>query len=145
MKKLLVVIALVLFTGIAFGQALKKDAVMLFDIDSEVELKPGVSIGEYIDFLLTTVKPEMDKAWPGTKYIVMQGEREGEKANSIIRIWYFESTEVRDKYLTPEFVYVDNTNKNKMLKLYKFESEYIIRKEGDENPPWPMYTSWLIL
>ena len=118
MRKVVLATAFLLFTGIAFCQALKKDAVLLFDIDSEVELKPGVSMSEYLDFLLTTVKPEMDKAWPGTKYIVMQGEREGEKANSIIRIWSFESAEVRDKYLTSDFIYVDTTNKNNIIRYF---------------------------
>lgn len=136
--------ALILFAGIAFGQALKKDAVMMFNVDSEVELKPGVSMNEYFDFLLTTVKPELESAFPGTKFIWLKGENV-EKANSIIRIWYFESTEVRDKYITSEFIYVDNKNMGLIQKLDEMESEYVIRNEREDNPPWPINTSWLIL
>ena len=144
MKKLLVVTALLLLSGIAFGQALKKDAVMLLNVDSEVVLKPGVSMNEYIDFLLTTKKPELEKAWPGTKYIWLKGENV-EGVNSMIRIWYFESTEVKDKYITPEFIYVDNKNMGLILKLDEMESEYVIGKAREDNPPWPINTSWLIL
>jgi hypothetical protein len=144
MKKLIIVAALLLFAGIVFGQALKKDAVMMFNIDSEVVLKPGVSMNEYIDFLLTTVKPELEKAWPGTKFIWLKGENT-ESVNSIIGIWYFESTEVRDKYITPEFTYVDKDNMKSMLKISEMESEYVIRKTDEDNPPWPINTSWLIL
>ena len=117
---------------------------MLIDVDSEVVLKPGVSMNEYIDFLLTTKKPELEKAWPGTKYIFVKGENV-EGVNSMIRIWYFESTEVKDKYITPDFIYTDNKNMKLMLKLDEMESEYVIRKERVDNPPWPMNTSWLIL
>ena len=144
MRKLFVIAALLLFAGIAFGQALKKDAVMMFNIDSEVVLKPGVSMNEYIDFLLTTVKPELEKAWPGTKFIWLKGENV-ERVNSIIRIWYFESTEVRDKYITPEFIYVDNKNMGSILKLDEMESEYVIREANEDNPPWTINTSWLVL
>ena len=144
MRKLLVVTILLLLSGIAFGQTLKKDAVVMFDVDSEVELKPGVSMDEYIDFLLTTVKPELERACPGTKFIWLKGENV-EGINSIIRIWYFESTEVRDKYITPDFIYVDKKNMGLMLKLDEMESEYVIRKAGEDKPPWPINTSWYIL
>ncbi len=117
---------------------------MVFNVDSEVVLKPGVSMNEYIDFLLTTVKPELESAFPGTKYIWIKGER-GERVNNIIRIWYFESAEVRDKYITPEFIYVDKKNMGLILKLEEMESEYVIRKAREDNPPWKINTSWLIL
>ncbi len=144
MKKLTIITALLLFAGIAAGQVLKKDAVMMMDVDSEVVLKPGVSMNEYIGFLLSTVKPELEKAFPGTKFIWLKGENV-EKVNSLIRLWYFESAEIRNKYITPDWIYTDNKNMKLMLKLDEMKSEYVIRKAGEDNPPWPMNTSWLIL
>lgn len=144
MRKLLVLTSLLLFAGLAFGQVLKKDAVMMMDVDSEVVLKPGVSMNAYFDFLLTTVKPELEQAWPGTKFIWLKGEN-AEGVNSMIRIWYFESTDLRDKYISPEWIYTDNKNMKLMLNLQEKESEYVIREAGEDTPPWPMNTSWLIL
>jgi hypothetical protein len=144
MRKLVFVTALLLLSGIAFGQVLKKDVVMMMDVDSELVLKPGVSMNAYIDFLFTTMKPELEKAWPGTKFIWLQGENV-EKVNSMIRIWYFESTEVRDKYINPEGIYTDKENMGLMLKLDQMEREYVVRNTGEDNPPWPMNTSWLVL
>ncbi len=117
---------------------------MMMDVDSEVVLKPGVSMNEYIGFLLSKVKPELEKAFPGTKFIWLKGENV-EKVNSLIRLWYFESAEIRDKYITPDWIYTDNKNMKLMLKLDEMKSEYVIRKAGEDNPPWPMNTSWLIL
>ncbi len=117
---------------------------MMMDVDSEVVLKPGVSMNEYIGFLLSTVKPELEKAFPGTKFIWLKGENV-EKVNSLIRLWYFESAEIRNKYITPDWIYTDNKNMKLMLKLDEMKSEYVIRKAGEDNPPWPMNTSWLIL
>ena len=116
----------------------------MFDLDSEVVLQPGVSLNEYIDFLLTTVKPELEKAWPGTKFIWVKGENV-EGVNNMIRIWYFESTDVRDKYISSDWIFTDKKNMKLMLKLEEMESEYVVREAGEDKPPWPMNTSWIVL
>ena len=144
MKKVFIFSVLLLFAGLAFGQVLKKDAVMMMDLDSEVVLKPGVSLDAYVDFLLTTVKPELEEAWPGTKFIWLKGEN-AEGVNSMIRLWYFDSAELRDKYISPDWIYTDKKNMKLMLKLEEMESEYVIRNAGEDTPPWPMNTSWLVL
>ena len=54
MKKIIVVAALILFTGITFGQKLKKGNVIGTHVVT-IELNPGVTMDQFLDFQLKTL------------------------------------------------------------------------------------------
>jgi len=101
MRKLLVITALVFIAGIAFGQNLQKGNVLGLRIDTIV-LKPGVTMDQYVDFLVNRFAPEYEKAFPGAKVYIMMGES-GARKGWIGMITLKESIEVRDKlFRSPE-------------------------------------------
>ena len=138
MKKLLVLTALVLFTGIAFGQTLKKGAVLAIRNNSELILKPDVTMNQYLDVVMNKWAPEIEKLFPGTKIFVMKGNR-GEMANGYAWIWYFDSTEAMDKYFSSEGNLKDEGLREKMSASMQILMEYVI-DTGMNN-----YTDWIIL
>lgn len=138
MRKLLVVTALLLIAGIAFGQILKKGAVLAIRQSTELVLKPDVTMNQYLNVIMTKWAPEMEKLFPDTKLIFMKGDR-GIMANDYVWIWYFESNEVRNKYFTSEGVMKDEALNEKMSATMLILSEYVI-DPGMEN-----YTDWIVL
>jgi hypothetical protein len=99
MRKLLVVTALLLFAGIAFGQTLKKGSVLGFHT-ATITLNPDVTMDQYLDFYLNKYIPEVNKAFPGVHLFISKGNR-GDNENGYALVWYIESLELRDK-LWPE-------------------------------------------
>ncbi len=95
MRKLFVITALILFTGIAFGQTLKKGNLIGVHVMS-VELKPGVTMDQYIDFYNKKVIPAWEKSQEGMKVFIMKGIR-GEQMNEIGVIVHYKDEAARDK------------------------------------------------
>ena len=101
MKKLIIAVAFILFTGTAFSQALKK-GVHLGIQSLKITLSTGATMEQYLDFMMNTFIPEAEKAFPGMKGfimgggMVMGGSEEVKEEYSII--YYFESEEVQSKY-----------------------------------------------
>jgi hypothetical protein len=122
MRKLLVITALILFAGIAFGQTLQKGAI-LYISNHTVELKPGVSLDQYMDAFLNKYIPEMEKLFPDTKSSIMK-KGYGEMASDYMLVWFFPSEAVRDKYITPGFVIKDKAKAEKAFKLGEILDEY---------------------
>ena len=98
MKKLLVITALVLFAGIAFGQTLKK-GVILGIFETTLTLKPDVTMDQLLDFLTNKWYPEINKllVGEGVTFFLLQGDR-GENTGNFAWGIYCESEEVRNKY-----------------------------------------------
>ncbi len=96
MRKLLVITALTLFAGIAFGQTLKK-GVVLGTHAMTVTLNPDVTMNQYLDFFNNKFKPEFEKHYPGMKIFILKGTR-GENEFGYGLLYWIESIEVRDKY-----------------------------------------------
>ena len=99
MRKLVVITALLLFAGIAFGQTLKKGAIIVIST-WEVTLQPDATFNQALD-LTKKYAATFEKAYPGTKMFVMKGDR-GEYKYKICTLLFFDSVELRDKYWPTE-------------------------------------------
>jgi len=99
MKKLFIIIALFLFAGLAFGQTLKKGAVVVVST-WEVTLQPDATMNQFLD-LAKKYAAAFEQAYPGTKMYTMKGDR-GEYKHKMSTLLFFESVELRDKYWPTE-------------------------------------------
>jgi hypothetical protein len=99
MKQLILITALVLATGLCFGQSLKKGNFLGFHIMT-IELKPNVTIDDFTSFYINKLIPEVEKQWKAKGYLV-KGIR-GENKNTIGVVWVFESEEARNKYFAKD-------------------------------------------
>jgi hypothetical protein len=98
MKKLVLLISFILFAGIAFGQTLKKGAILGI-YETTLTLKPGVTMDQVLDFLTNKWYPEANKLveGEGVTFFLLQGDR-GEYTGNIAWGVYCESEEVRNRY-----------------------------------------------
>ena len=96
MKKLLITTALILFAGISFGQKIQKGNLIGVHVLT-VELKPGATMDQYIDFFNDKIKPAYEKAAPELKVFIVKGKR-GEHMNEIGLIMQFTDEAARNKY-----------------------------------------------
>ena len=101
MKKLIIATAVILLAGTAFSQTLKTGAHLGIQA-LKIDLAPGVTMEQYLDFTTNTFIPEAEKHFPGLKVFIMGGgmvldgmEEAGVKYSVI---YYFESSEVQGKY-----------------------------------------------
>ena len=137
MKKLCIISALILFAGTGYSQTLKKDAVIAVSTYT-VTLQPGITIEQYVDFLMKKYIPEYEKNFPGSKMYILRGDR-GEKKDQIGFMWYFESVKVRDKYYPTEFDFSDAAQLawGRMDALSEEESKYAVMSSR-------IFTDWVI-
>jgi len=96
MRKLLVITAFLLFAGIAFGQTLQKGNLIGLHV-ATIDLKPGATMDQYIDFFNEKYKPAWEKASKGMKVFVVKGLR-GENVNEFGILYQFTDEAARDKY-----------------------------------------------
>ena len=68
MKKIIIAIALILLTGITFGQSLKKANLVGMHV-MDINLDPDVTMNEFLDFMQTKYLPEVEKMTRGGKRI----------------------------------------------------------------------------
>ena len=132
MKKLIVVTALILLTGVTFGQTLQKGNLIGTHV-STIELNPGVTMEQFLD-LYTKLLPKYEKAVNGWKFYMTKGIR-GENENSYGLIVIIESEEARDQY------YDDDGIKEDVFEKWKTVDEEL-NKLGKTTTK---YTDWLIL
>jgi len=138
MRKLLIITVLILFAGIAFGQTLQKGVVLAIRHSTDLVLKPDVTMNQYQEVVMNKWFPEMEKLFPGTKMFILKGDR-GDMANGYAWVWYFESTEVRNKYFDSEGNISDAALNDKMLASMAILMEYAI------DPGMADYTDWIVL
>jgi len=100
MKKLVIATALILFVGIAFGQTLDKGKVIGF-VHISVELNEGITMDQFMDFIIKDYVPEYEKNYKGVKVVIMKADR-GEHLNQLGWISVFDSLEARNKYWPKE-------------------------------------------
>ena len=100
MKKLLIITALVLFAGIAFGQTLDKGKVIGFAHIS-VELNEGITMDQFMDFIKKEYMPEYEKNYKGVQVVIMKADR-GEHVNQLGWMSVFESLEARNNFWPEE-------------------------------------------
>lgn len=91
----MIIVAFLLFAGIAFGQTLEKGNLIGLHVMS-VELKPGATMEQYIDFYNEKVIPAWENSQEGMKLFMMKGIR-GEHMNEFGVIVQFTDEAARDK------------------------------------------------
>ena len=96
MKKLLIITALLLFAGIAFGQTLNKGSIIAVH-SYEIIFQPDVTSNQFLEFMEKTYIPNFEKAFPGTTLVSLMGDR-GALVNKFGGMIIFDSIELRDKY-----------------------------------------------
>ena len=137
MKKLIVVAALILFAGITFGQKLKKGNV-IGTHSLTIELNPGVTMEQFLDFQLNTVIPEFEKHYKGWKAYVSKGLR-GQNKNNYSWFFVIKSEEVRDRY------YNTDGSPNELGKAANENLNSVMEESNKLGKVSRKYTDWLIL
>ena len=137
MKKSLVITALLLFAGVAFGQTIEKGNLIGLHVVS-VELKPGATMDQFIDFVNEKTKPEWEKLHEGGKMFAIKGIR-GESANEFGIIFQFKDEASRNKsYNTDGTLNEWGTKLQEKMAPVNAEMEKI----GSVSSK---YTDWLVL
>jgi len=137
MRKLLIITAILLFAGIAFGQTLMKGNLIGVHVTS-VELKPGATMDQFIDFFNKKAKPAWENAHEGMKVFIMKGIR-GENVNEIGMLFQFKDEAARDKSYNAD---------GSMSEFGQKAQEKLapILTEAEKIGTWTFkYTDWLVL
>jgi len=137
MKKLLVITAFLLFAGIAFGQTLQKGNLIGVHVMS-VELKPGATMDQFIDFFNKKAKPEWEKIHEGMKVFIMKGIR-GENVDEIGMLYQFKDEAARDKS------YNDDGSISEFGQKVQEKLAPILTEAGKIGTWTFKYTDWLVL
>jgi hypothetical protein len=101
MKKLLVLTALVLFSGISFSQTLQKGNLVGLHVQKLI-LHPDVTYNQWKDFFTNKWLPVVEKAYKGDVEMYLVEGKRGEEENQIGVIFLFKSSEVRNKWFDEE-------------------------------------------
>lgn len=96
MKSLVLLTALILLLGSAFGQALPK-GTMIGTHELTITLSPGVTLEQYIQFFTTKYLPENNKFDPDWQVYLFKGVR-GSKTNTYALMHVVKSEQTRAKY-----------------------------------------------
>lgn len=96
MKKLTIALVVLLFTGVAFGQSLKKGGVIALH-RVEITLAPGVTMDQYLDFWKNKIIPEASKVFPNTTFQMLKGIGENNQ-HQYGQFYHWESYEAFRSY-----------------------------------------------
>lgn len=137
MKKLVLIGALILMAGIAYGQTLQKGNLVGTHVIT-VTLQPGVTMEKFIEFYKSKVMPEYEKNFPGMKPYMIKSLR-GENKDSFGGFMVFKTEADRDKYFKADGSNTDlGTAANQKLKPVLDE----LAKLGTMTTK---YNDWLVL
>ena len=95
MKKLIIAAVFILFSGVAFGQALQKGGVVGYH-EWTIKLNPGVTADQFLEIWDKAV-PVMKKAYPEQTPILLKGISADNK-DEYASIYYFNSLEDLRKF-----------------------------------------------
>jgi hypothetical protein len=95
MRKLIIATALVLITGVAFGQILQKGYTVSVHTLT-ISLEPDVTMAQFVDYFNKSI-PEWEKALPGLELLLMKGLNK-ENEDTYALIFVFESLKDFHKY-----------------------------------------------
>jgi hypothetical protein len=137
MKKLFFVMALVLITGLTFGQTLQKGNVLGFHNGTFIP-NPDVTLNQCIGFMKDKYLPEVEKNFPGVKCYILKGLR-GEATDCISFVYVFPSDEIRNKFWKSEGTFTDLGNAA-VEKLKPVSDEM-----GKYGKLIDKYTDWVVL
>lgn len=105
MKKLILTVIIIVVTGIAYGQTLKKGALLGMHAVAPV-LSPDISMEKYLNFVKDKLIPAYENSFPGLRCYLLKSKR-GECVDCIILAFFFQSEEIRNKYFKPDGDYTD--------------------------------------
>jgi hypothetical protein len=137
MKKLILLIAIALLAITVFAQPLKKGNLVGVHLVT-VELKPGVTMEQFNDFLLNKFLPEINKTDPNWQIFMAEGIR-GENANQIGLIHVIKSTKDRDKYYNQ-----DGSENMKMVEPRMKKIQPLTEEMAKLGSITTKYTDWVI-
>jgi hypothetical protein len=100
MKKLVFLMALIMLSGLTFGQGLQKGNLVGFHVIT-VTLQPGVTLEKFIEFYNSKVIPGYEKNFQGGKAFLAKSIR-GENKDSYGVFMVFKTEKDRDKYFKPD-------------------------------------------
>ena len=135
MKKLVLIAAVVLMSGITFGQRLQKGNFVGFHVMT-INLNPGVTMNQYIDFYKNKLIPAYARNFQAECYLV-KGIR-GESINSFGFMMIRKSEADRDKFFNKEGG-THETGKVAMEKLKPVSDELAKLGSGTSK-----YTDWIV-
>jgi hypothetical protein len=139
MKKLILVAVIILVAGVTFGQTLKKGMVVALS-SYELVLKDNVTLQQFINFTEQKYNPEYEKAMPGTKLVMLWGDR-GENKFRYGEMWIFDDVATRNKYFPTESdTAMSAAMKNVVTKMKALNDEgnkYVLSAKR-------VYTDWLV-
>jgi len=136
MKIVILVSAFLLFAGIAFGQSLKKGNLIGVHVE-DVKLASGVTMDQYINFLMNKYVPEYEKAF-GSKVHIVKGVR-GENTNKYAIFIIYDSPQTRDKYFKADGTVTETAGKSASAKMESLNKE--LEKLGASDAK---YTDWVV-
>lgn len=137
MRKLFIITALLLFAGLAFGQTIQKGNLIGVHLVT-VELKPGATMDQFVDFVNEKTKPAWEKTFKGMTIFGIKGIR-GEQMNEFGMIVQYTDEAARNKY------YNDDETPTELLNKV-MEELAPINAEMEKIGTWTStYTDWLVL
>lgn len=136
MKKLFLFAALILLTGITFGQTLQKGNLVGTHVLT-VTLQPGITMEKYLEFVKSKVIPEYEKNFPNMKVYLVKGIR-GENDNSYGEIIVFKSSQDRDKY------YNSDGSDNELMKSVNAKLKPVSDELEKLGTYTSKYTDWIV-
>lgn len=96
MKKLIIAVAFILFSGVAFGQAIQKGGVLGVH-EWTVKLNPGVTMDQFLELWDNKAFPAMKKAVPEQTPFLLKGIGADNK-DLYAGLYYYDSLEDLRKY-----------------------------------------------
>lgn len=133
----MIITALLLFAGLAFGQILQEGNLVGVHV-VKVELKPGITMDQYINFFNEKMKPAWEKTYKGMEVYPMKAIR-GENKSEFGMIVVFKDEAARDKHY----------NKDGSPSEYgakAMEEIAPVSQEGEKLGTWTSkYTDWIVL
>jgi len=96
MKKLFIITAFILFSGIVFGQTLQKGGVVAIH-EWTVKLKPDVTMNQVLEYWEENFLPAFEKTLPETSSFIIKGVGK-DNLYEYAGLYYYPSLEVLRKY-----------------------------------------------
>ena len=139
MKKILVLVALLLFSGITFSQTLQKGNLVGTHV-LNITLQPDLTIDQFKDVMINKLIPGREKAFNNdVKIYLLEGVR-GEENNQLGLIFIFKSEEVRNKWYAGE---------GQIRESLREDFEAAIKEVREERAKYAksvssIYTDWVV-
>ena len=137
MKKLIIISAFILFTGVAFGQTFQKGSLLGIHVLDEPSLNAGVTIKQFEDFYYNKYIPEFQKLFTELEVIPLKGLR-GEHVDKAGMIVFMKNEKVRDMYWNEDGSY----NETSLALLEKMAP--LMEEANSMGTMVDLYTDWLV-